>query len=350
MAPEICFHEASMTDGNILLKGNGDFSPEQFLEVVQGKDDAHQLLSLGLTTSPGCNMDCIYCYNDGGNQEAGQPIVERMTLKDYEKAIREAADLGAQSVIMVGVGETMLDKNFRKLVELTSNRGMIPLIFTNGTLLDRNMARFLFQHQASIYLALDSTHEATFDRITRSRGLLPKVLQGIDHCLAEGFGKVTARNGHQVTDFAVNAMVMKLNMDHLGEMEEFCRKKGMLFTCRFPEKLGTARQIWEELIVTQPEEEAAMRDLAAKYSLGNEVFQTDLGCLFWMVGLLLGVDGKARLCYSLNQRIEFGNSREDSLREIIRRKRLLYPYRDGSFCPLHLETISLDPREGTELL
>lgn len=336
-----------MASGNILLKGNGDFSPEQFVEVVQGEDEAHQLLSLGLTTSPGCNMSCIYCYNDGGTQEAGQPVRARMTLKDYEKAIGEAADLGAQSVILVGVGETMMDKNFRKLVELTSTRGMIPLIFTNGTMLDRDTARFLFQHQVSIYLALDSTREETFDQITRTEGLLPKVLQGIDHCLAEGFGKVTVRNGHRVTDFAVNTMVMKLNVYHLEEMEEFCQEKGLLFTCRFPEKLGTAQKIWDELIVTHPEEEGIMRDLAAEYSLGNEVFRTDLGCLFWMVGLLLGVDGKARLCYSLNQRIEFGNIKKHSLREIIRQKRLLYPYRNDSFCPLHLEALPEGQGEGT---
>ena len=329
-----------MESSSILLKGNGDFAVEQFLTVVEGKDEAHQLLSLGLTTSPGCNMRCIYCYNEGGRREAGQPIEERMTLEDYEKAIGEAAALGAQSVIMVGVGETMMEKHFRRLIELTNARGMIPLIFTNGTLLDKEMARFLFQHQASIYLALDSTREETFNLITRSEGFFPKVLQGIDNCLEAGFGKVTMRNGHQVTDFAVNTMVMKVNVDQLGEIEALCRKKNLLFTCRFPEKLGTAQELWEELIVTHPDEEAIMRELAALYSLGNEVFRTDLGCLFWIVGLLLGVDGKARLCYSLNQRIEFGNIKEDSLREIIRKKRLLYPYRDDSFCPLHQEAVS----------
>ncbi len=329
-----------MESSSILLKGNGDFAVEQFLTVVEGKDEAHQLLSLGLTTSPGCNMRCIYCYNEGGRREAGQPIEERMTLEDYEKAIGEAAALGAQSVIMVGVGETMMEKHFRRLIELTNARGMIPLIFTNGTLLDKEMARFLFQHQASIYLALDSTREETFNLITRSEGFFPKVLQGIDNCLEAGFGKVTMRNGHQVTDFAVNTMVMKVNVDQLGEIEALCREKNLLFTCRFPEKLGTAQELWEELIVTHPDEEAIMRELAALYSLGNEVFRTDLGCLFWIVGLLLGVDGKARLCYSLNQRIEFGNIKEDSLREIIRKKRLLYPYRDDSFCPLHQEAVS----------
>ncbi|MDO8722743.1 MAG: hypothetical protein Q7J31_11055, partial [Syntrophales bacterium] len=103
-----------MDNNSILLKGNGDFSAEQFLEVLKGDDESHLLLSLGLTTAPGCNMRCIYCYNEGGKREAGNPITGRMLLKDYRKAIKESAALGAQSVIMVGVGETMMDKNFRR--------------------------------------------------------------------------------------------------------------------------------------------------------------------------------------------------------------------------------------------
>jgi len=331
-----------MENSSILLKGNGDFTAEQFLEVMRGEDDEHLLLSLGLTTAPGCNMSCIYCYNEGGRREAGQPIRERMTRKDYEKAIREAAALGAQSVIMVGVGETMMDKHFRRLVEFTSVQGMIPLIFTNGVLLDKEKARFLFHNQASIYLALDSIREETFDLITRSTGFFPKVLQGIDNCLEAGFGKVTTRNGHQVTDFAVNTMVMKINVDQLKEIEDFCREKNLLFTCRFPEKLGTAKDIWDVLISPDPEEEARMRQLAEEHSLGNEVFRTDLGCLFWIVGLLLGVDGRARLCYSLNQRIDFGSIKKESLREIIIKKRLYYPHHDGFFCPIHLERAAIN--------
>lgn len=327
-----------MENSPILLKGNGDFTAEQFLEVMQGQDDAHQLLSLGLTTAPGCNMRCVYCYNDGGSREAGNPIRGRMTLKDYEKSIRQAAALGAQSVIMVGVGETMMDKHFRKIVELTSARGMIPLIFTNGALLDRDTADFLYQCQATIYLALDSIREETFNLITRSEGFFADVMRGIDNCLAAGFGKITTRNGHQVTDFAVNTMVMKLNVDQIAEIEEFCRAKNMLFTCRFPEKIGTAADLWDVLIAPQPEEEVRMRELAKQHSLGNEVFSTDFGCLFWIVGVLLGVDGQARLCYSLNQRINLGNIKTESLREIISKKRSSYPHNADSFCPIHLDT------------
>lgn len=335
-----------MESDTILLKGNGDFSAGQFMEVIQGENESHLLLSLGLSTSPGCNMDCIYCYNDGGLQEAGNPIKEHMTLGDFERAIREAGALGAQSVVMVGVGETMLDRNFRRLVELTSEKGMIPLIFTNGTLLDKEMAHFLFQHQASIYLALDSTREDVFDQITRTKGLFPRVTEGIENCLEAGFGKVTARNGHWVTDFAVNTMVMKLNADHLDEIEAYCRERNILFTCRFPERIGTAVELWESHIAAHPDEEGVLREIAAEHSLGNEVFRTDMGCLFWNVGLLLGVDGRARLCYSLNQQRDLGNIKKESMREIIARKRLLYPYREDSFCPLHIEPLIAEIGEG----
>ncbi len=34
-----------------------DFTAEQFLEVMQGEDDKHQILSLGLSTAPGKSGD-----------------------------------------------------------------------------------------------------------------------------------------------------------------------------------------------------------------------------------------------------------------------------------------------------
>ncbi|MBI4633769.1 MAG: radical SAM protein [Deltaproteobacteria bacterium] len=331
-----------MSEKIIMLRGNGDFTVEQFLDIMEGKNEKRLMLSLGLTTGPGCNMDCIYCYNESGRTEAGRPVRHRMKFADYEKAILESSSLGAQSVILVGVGETMMDKNFRKLIELISTEGMIPLIFTNGTLLTRETANFLYKHGTSIYLALDSTRENVFDKITGSKGMLPVVLQGVDNCLEAGFGKTTVRNGHSVTDFAVNTMLMKSNMNYLDEIEDFCQEKGLLFTCRFPEKIGAACSYWESHIAATVEEENLMRNIAEKHSAGGEVFRTDSGCLFWMAGVLLGIDGQVRLCYSVNNRKDMGNIKQDSMRTIIRRKRELYPPQKDYFCPLHLE-ISANP-------
>lgn len=326
-----------MNNKSILLRGNGDFTREQFLEVMKTENEKHLMLSLGLTTGPGCNMKCIFCYSDGGTKEAGRVVGEVMTLADFEKAIRESAELGAQSVIIVGVGETTMDKNFPRIVELTSQHGMYPLIFTNGAFLDKGMARFLFKHQTTIYLSLNSTREEVYNQITQSKGLFPVVMRGIDNCLEAGFGRITTRNGHRVTDFAVNTMVMKLNIDHLDEIEQFCRERNILFTCRLPEALGAARDYWGNLIAATPEEEARLREAAAKHSLGGEVFRTEYGCLFWGAGVLLGVDGQARLCYSLNNKKDFGNIKTDSMRDIIRKKNEVYPSEIEFFCPIHAE-------------
>ena len=331
---------------SILLKGNGDFTESQFLEVMKAENEQHLMLSLGLTTGPGCNMRCVYCYNEGGSKEAGMVIEDRMTWDDYEKAIKESAVIGAQSVILVGVGETMMDKDFKKIIELSRDQGMIPLIFTNGSMMDKEIARFLFNNQVTIYLALDSTREAVFNQITQARGVFPKVMRGIENCLEAGFGKITSRNGHQVTDFAINAMVMKSNIDHLEEIEQFCRDRDILFTCRFPEKLGAAPDYWKSLIAATPEEEARLRKAAEKYSLGGEVFRTEHGCLFWITGVLLGSDGQARLCYSLNNKKDFGNIKKDGMRDIILKKHDIYPPQKNFFCPIHAE-LDEEHREGT---
>lgn len=326
-----------MNANSILLRGNGDFTTEQYFEVFRADNEQHLMLSLGLTTSPGCNIKCVFCYSAGGIKEAGKDIKGHMTEADYEKAIRESGALGAQSVIIVGVGETMMDKNFNRIIELTDYYGMYPLIFTNGTFLNREMAKFLYEHQSTIYLSLNSTREEAFNRITQSEGLFPVVMRGIDYCLEVGFGEITTRNGHRVTDFAVNTMVMKLNLDHLDEIDLFCRKRNILFTCRLPEKLGMAQDFWKTHIAGTPEEEARLKEVVSQYSLGGEVFRTEHGCLFWVGGVLLGVDGKARLCYSLNNKYDFGNIKTDRMKDIILQKNCVYPVDNQYFCPIHAE-------------
>jgi MoaA/NifB/PqqE/SkfB family radical SAM enzyme len=322
---------------SVLLRGNGDFTEEQFEETMRADNEQHLMLSLGLTTGPGCNMRCIYCYTEGGHKEAGHAVKDGMTPADYEKAIRESAALGAQSVIIVGVGETLLDKNLPQIIELSHREGMYPLIFTNGTRLDKETARFLFENDTTIYLSLDSTREDVFNRITASQGLYPRVMEGIDNCLEAGFGKLSTRNGHRVTDFALNTMVMRLNADHVEEMEQFCRDRNILFTCRFPEKLGMAPEFWQAYIAADTEEEERLRAIASRYSRGGEVFRTEYGCLFWVAGVLLGVDGQARLCYSLDNKEDFGNIKKDSMKEILRKKMQVYPARQEFFCPIHAE-------------
>lgn len=334
----------NMNHISILLRGNGDFTGEQFLEVMKAENEQHMMLSLGLTTGPGCNMRCVYCYNEGGFKEAGRSIEYRMSLDNYKRAIKESAALGAQSVILVGVGETIMDKNLKRIIELSSDQGLIPLIFTNGSLIDKDMARFLFDHQTTIYLALDSSREAVFNQITKTEGMFPKVMKGIDNCLEVGFGKITSRNGHQVTDFAINTMVMQLNADHIEEIEQFCRERNLLFTCRFPEELGLASDYWQNLIAPTAEQEVRLKKVAEKHSLGGEVFRTEHGCLFWVAGVLLGIDGQARLCYSRNNKKDFGNIKKNSMRDIMRKKHETYPPKNDYFCPLHDELKEL--RDG----
>ena len=58
----------------VLLRGNGDFTTEQFMQVMSARNEQRMMLSLGLTTGPNCNMRCVYCYSEGGTREAGRSI------------------------------------------------------------------------------------------------------------------------------------------------------------------------------------------------------------------------------------------------------------------------------------
>lgn len=143
--------------------------------------------------------------------------------------------------------------------------------------MDRETVRFLHRNQATIYLSLNSIKEDTFDRISRTHGLFSAVMKGIENCLEEGFGETTIRNGHRVTDFGVNTMTMKENVDHIEEIQRFCEDRNILFTARMPERLGTAKETWETQIAGGSDAEDLIKQVASEYYLGGEVFRTDHG-------------------------------------------------------------------------
>jgi len=272
--------EDNINNMPVLLRGNGDFTEEQFEEVMRADNQQHLMLSLGLTTGTGCNMRCIYCYTEGGYKEAGHTVKGRMTPADYEKAIRQSAALGAQSVIIVGVGETMLDKNLPQVIEMTSRAGMYPLIFTNGTRLDRETARFLFENHTTIYLSLDSTVRMPSNALPPRKGCSAVSWR---HRPLPGGG---VRQGKHAKRPSGDRLRPEYHGDE-GECWTYRGNRAILpgpqhpVHLPLPREAGIAPEFWREYIAADAAEEEKLRSIASRYSRGGEVFSTEYGCLFW---------------------------------------------------------------------
>src|SRR3989344_6558442 len=71
------------------------------------------LLILYLDTK--CNMNCSFCFLD-----SGKSAKNRISLKDYKRAIRQAKALGVKSAVFAGAGEPLLDKKLFLLMRYSN--------------------------------------------------------------------------------------------------------------------------------------------------------------------------------------------------------------------------------------
>ena len=270
--------------GAVKLNGNGTFSETEYSQLLDPTND-RKMLALGLTTAPGCNLSCVYCYTSGGKTDI--PKTEWMGSDDYKRAIDQAASLGARTVVIDGIGEPLLDPNIRPILSQIYENGMTPLLATNGTLLgEGNTADFLYQVGASLFISMESLDNDTYSTIVGREGMLPKTLEGIETCIQRGYGGVREKDGHKVTDIMINAMAMRVNIAEISRLKEFCDEKGILFAARVPGHVGSATGNWGR-IVGDVDERRRLEETLSGLVDKEEVFQTPYGCLFWTAGNIM---------------------------------------------------------------
>jgi MoaA/NifB/PqqE/SkfB family radical SAM enzyme len=124
------------------------------MKMNKDEEKIRKMRVLSLNTIDACNVDCVYCSTKerrSGPQRAG-----RMSPALRKKIIDAAKEAGYRCICLTGPGEPLLDPDFRKTVAMISGKGLIPMVTTNGKLIDRNMASFLGEHGCRVMLKLNS--------------------------------------------------------------------------------------------------------------------------------------------------------------------------------------------------
>ncbi len=121
-----------------------------------------------------CNLSCIHCLSDSGSRRAAE-----LSTDDCRRVIDQ---LSAMKVFQfnIGGGEPFMRPDFLDLMDYAHDKGMVTCISTNGTLIDRDVARRLDHPLVYIQVSLDGATPDSNDPI-RGRGSFQKVQQALDH-------------------------------------------------------------------------------------------------------------------------------------------------------------------------
>lgn len=128
-----------------------------------------------------CNLKCVHCYAQSKDIE----YQNELTTEQGKELIDDLAKFGAPVILFSG-GEPTMRKDLPELAMYARSKGMRAVISTNGTLIDKKMAKVLKDIGLSyVGVSLDGMKE-TNDKFRGMKGAFDAALNGMRNCLAEG--------------------------------------------------------------------------------------------------------------------------------------------------------------------
>ncbi len=266
------------------------------------------LLSLELEFTKKCNLRCIYCYS-----AAGEPEEEEMSLDEIKSVISQARDLGARKIILLGGGEPLVYNGLCEVVAYIASLGMQQVLFTNGTLMTGEMARFLLQNEVSVVIKKNSMRPEVQDRLVNVKGAFHRIRKGLQHLVNAGYPEGE-------TILGIQTVICRDNLSELPEMWEWTRRQGFVPYFEILTNQGRAKQ-HAELSVTHNEIRAVFEALESidKTNFGiawhSHPTIAAFSCKRHLYSCLVNSRGFVQPCSGVDMPI--GNIREKLLYDIL---------------------------------
>jgi radical SAM protein with 4Fe4S-binding SPASM domain len=162
-----------------------------------------------------CNLRCVHCYQTG---PASQP---ELTTEQCCDCLDQLAESGCLYLTFTG-GEVLLRRDFFKIAGHARKKGFAIRIFTNGTLIDEDIAdKIKSLNPLSVEISLYAAKALVHESITGVRGSFAKTVNA--------FLLLKKRRVNAV----VKTTFMKPNAEEFDGLQEFARKIDAPFTFSF---------------------------------------------------------------------------------------------------------------------
>ena len=270
-----------------------------------------------------CNYRCTKCFNLDSDKRHMERNKHYLSLDERLNLIDQAAELGGKVVVIAGEGEPSLDKSIRDLVSHAHHKGMKSIGYSNGSMLDKEFLRFYKDHDAALVFAIDSLIPQKYNLLTRTQGLLPKVIRNIQNAI-EIYGEPLLQQGLATYGIAVNTTVSHINENEVKLIRDLWAEK-VYFICNPIARLGNACTHWQMFGNNET-------SVARHHKLIEELSETggpltltcDGLCGYSVWGISVSPTGEYMTCaYTSLTNGLLGNVRKINLQEAFKRKHRL---------------------------
>lgn len=279
--------------------------------------------SLYLNLTNRCNLKCTYCYNKRDRMSFEDDY--EMSIKEYSKILKEAAELGMKRIVLTG-GEPLLYSDFFKLAKKAKEYGMSVQLLTNGLMINTINAKRITKIFDAITISLDSHLQEEHEAL-RGKGTFKKVIKAIK-ILGENGAKwlnvasvVTIKNIESMVEFhrfalenlVANQVTVQLYIPYVNPLTKLERNLMPSFerVKEMEEKITNYMQSKTEKKVTHP------------------IHGKRIHCGAGIGEISVAPNGDVFPCHTLHKK-EFicGNLRNQSLKEILENSKTLKFFRN----------------------
>ncbi len=161
-------------------------------------------------TTAGCNLRCIHCRRITVAQEL---LPQDLTTQEAFDLIDQVAAF-ARPIFILSGGEPLFRPDIFEIARHASDAGLLVALATNGTLIDRDVARRIRQAGIRrVSISLDGPDPESHD-LFRGPGAFEQALAGMAHLRAEGI------------PYQINTTVATHNVDRMPETLELVKRVG----------------------------------------------------------------------------------------------------------------------------
>ena len=197
-----------------------------------------------------CNLRCVHCLSNSGPKRNGE-----LTTKECLQVIDS---LAAMKVFQfnIGGGEPFMRPDFLVLMDYAHQKGMVTCISTNGTLIDKAVARRLDNKLVYIQVSLDGASAASNDAI-RGPGSFDKALRAIQYLRQRDI------------ELSINTVLTRRSFPELDQLVELAALFGAKLRISRFRPSGRGKHSWVHLNVDHEQLAAFSRWLAENLAVST---------------------------------------------------------------------------------
>jgi radical SAM protein with 4Fe4S-binding SPASM domain len=162
-------------------------------------------------TTAACNLVCSHCRR---TVVADRVTPDELSTQEAKSMIEELSRWGRTILVFSG-GEPLMRPDIFELMRYANQKGVIVALATNGTLIDRDLAKRIHESGVDrVSISFDGADEATHDAFRRLPGSFRSAMAGARALRAEG------------VSLQINVTVAKHNADQMDGMVSLAKDLG----------------------------------------------------------------------------------------------------------------------------